>query len=940
MSEISKLAEMMREEWNRRVDHDYRFWMSDGYSSDEAMWQAGERDFGIITNGLTETNNKTILELGCGVGRLLHAAIPTYQKVIGVDVSTSALEKANELLGNHSNLQLVAGNGVDLTEIASNSIDVLFSFAAITSVPTEVIAGYLREMQRVIKGDGVVRLQVYLGEEQVVGRNDTLHLRCFDPENFKNAVALAGLEVEWIEELVLPFQVSFEEAGIEAKIVSLKKTDAVPAPAEVISQALLPSGEGEETDPITGVEVEYWMSLNYAKELLESGDFEKAKETLEYATNHFQTTSLDVQDLLDRIVSEIEKGERKAKQQQETVEVPHLAAGHLESGEVYERNLKILADQFPAIYQQLSSQTFDDAHCVEVQSTEQGPVISYEGQCLDHPTKPVSAGDAWAKRTLGEGKNREIEHLVAYGLGAGYHLDALCDQTSQELSVIEPSWSVFTEALKIRSAEKWMLRCKHLSVGDNPDTSFLEGETELLLRPQTQAVCGEVSAKVRSKFYGARGLAKLSPAITVLGPISGGTLPILDYSRRGLSSLHQRVREVDMSCFAGGFNGIEGLVSDDIRQRVARGKYTEMLSELILEIADEKPMDILLCMAQAPITSTALTELRKRGVITVLWFVEDYLRFPVWKYMAPFYDFIFTIQRGDCINAIKAAGAGEVHYLPTGCDPVVHRPLELSQEEKERWGSPVSFVGAGYHNRQQMFATLTDFPFKIWGTEWPECKPFDQLVQENGRRLTPKEYIKIFNSTDINLNLHSSMERDGVDPYGDFLNPRTFELAACGAFQLVDPRSHLPEVFEAGKEVVTFDSRTDLVEKIRYYLAHPEEREKITQAAQDRALKEHTYAHRLQEMLSVIYSSKFEHLKRREDQSPWKKMIRRTPEGSELRERCEKAYARGEEPNLDGLVADIVTGEGKLTETEQKLMFLFHVRKQTIKMKQEERGHL
>lgn len=32
------------------------------------------------------------------------------------------------------------------------------------------------------------------------------------------------------------------------------------------------------------------------------------------------------------------------------------------------------------------------------------------------------------------------------------------------------------------------------------------------------------------------------------------------------------------------------------------------------------------------------------------------------------------------------------------------------------------------------------------------------------------------------------MERDGVEPYGDFVNPRTFESAACGAFQLVDSR--------------------------------------------------------------------------------------------------------------------------------------------------------
>jgi len=42
---------------------------------------------------------------------------------------------------------------------------------------------------------------------------------------------------------------------------------------------------------------------------------------------------------------------------------------------------------------------------------------------------------------------------------------------------------------------------------------------------------------------------------------------------------------------------------------------------------------------------------------------------------------------------------------------------------------------------------------------------------------------------------------------------------------------------------------------------------------------------------------------------------------------------------LDGLVADIVGGNGKLTETEQKLLFLFHIRKQIIRFKVEELGN-
>jgi spore maturation protein CgeB len=83
-------------------------------------------------------------------------------------------------------------------------------------------------------------------------------------------------------------------------------------------------------------------------------------------------------------------------------------------------------------------------------------------------------------------------------------------------------------------------------------------------------------------------------------------------------------------------------------------------------------------MAQAPISGRALSELRRKGVVTVLWFVEDYLRFTYWKDYAKYFDYVFTIQKGECIDAIRKAGATNVHYLPTACDQVIHAPASLT----------------------------------------------------------------------------------------------------------------------------------------------------------------------------------------------------------------------------------------------------------------------
>lgn len=898
--------EKMKEDWNRRVRHDYRLWMSDGVKDDEAMWASGERDFQIIAAGIESPETKTFLEIGCGVGRLLKPASKVFKQVIGVDVSDEALKKAEDFLRDKTNILLINNSGSDLSQLSERSIDVVASFASITSMPVSVIAQYLIETQRVLKEDGVVRFQIYLGREQSVSEDDTLHLRCFDKERFKSACKLAGLEVTAIEELKLPFQVSFEELGIGACIVTLAK-DGEPSGSVLDIVSALISEISQENEVVTPLE--FWMTYNHAKTLILEGDYERAERALHYASDIAKATSIDVSDLLSEIVDQLSIGTKE------------------ENSGIQTRNLEILQKKFPDIAKELKYVT---SRCA-VQNLSEGVCISIDGHVLDHPSKPKSGAETWAKRSL-QGVNNS-DHLIVFGFGSGAHIRALLNLAKNKISVVEPSVEVLKTALTVNDVSDVLERIEHLWI-----TEEIEEAGELLIRPQHQALFPEFLSKVKSKIYGTRGLELLKPAIAILGPLQGGTLPITEYTARGLPVIGQKGRAINMSGFAQSYHAVEDVIKDKIRQKIMHGNLIQFLSATIIESINEKPIDILISMAQAPISVEALTELRKRGIITALWFSEDYLRFTYWKEVAPYYDFIFTIQKDKCLEAIKAAGCAQVHYLPMGCDPAIHTPLVLTEEEKNRWGSPISFVGAGYHNRSQMFAALASQPFKIWGTEWPTCRPFDSMVQEGGRRLTPEEYIKIFNATDININLHSSSERDGVDPYGDFINPRVFELASSGAFQLADRRTLLPELFEEDKEIVLFSSLKEMKEKINYYLAHPEERNEIAQAGRKRALNEHTYAHRLKSMLSTIYAEKFEHLKTRIDQSPWNKFKVRAKPHKELSQRVERAFLRGEEPTLDGLVSDIVTGNGDLTETEQKLLFLHHIKSQMIRMKREESG--
>ena len=67
-----------------------------------------------------------------------------------------------------------------------------------------------------------------------------------------------------------------------------------------------------------------------------------------------------------------------------------------------------------------------------------------------------------------------------------------------------------------------------------------------------------------------------------------------------------------------------------------------------------------------------------------------------------------------------------------------------------------------------------------------------------------------------------------------------------GAFYLVEAFDELAEFFEPDRELVFFSDSDELVDKAKYYLAHPKKREEIRQAGLARARSEHTWRQRFE----------------------------------------------------------------------------------------------
>ncbi len=113
------------------------------------------------------------------------------------------------------------------------------------------------------------------------------------------------------------------------------------------------------------------------------------------------------------------------------------------------------------------------------------------------------------------------------------------------------------------------------------------------------------------------------------------------------------------------------------------------------------------------------------------------------------------------------------------------------------------------------------------------------------------EYVKIFNASLVNLNLHSSINPNEMGT-GDFVNPRTFEIASCRAFQIVDHRTLLGELFKEQEEIIVCRTIDQIKQAIRQALHEPDWTRELAEKAYRRTLKEHTYLHRMIELVRIL----------------------------------------------------------------------------------------
>jgi SAM-dependent methyltransferase len=162
LGRLWRRRETMRADWELRAKQNAPFYIcTTAAETAEAFAASGARDLEEkVIDGLPVARDWRVLEIGCGVGRLLRPLSERVAEAVGVDVSAEMIRRGLEYCADRPNVKLHRTDG-SLEFLPAERFDFVFSHIVFQHLPRRrYVEGYLREARRLLKPGGVLRVQV------------------------------------------------------------------------------------------------------------------------------------------------------------------------------------------------------------------------------------------------------------------------------------------------------------------------------------------------------------------------------------------------------------------------------------------------------------------------------------------------------------------------------------------------------------------------------------------------------------------------------------------------------------------------------------------------------------------------------------------------------------------------------------------------------------
>jgi hypothetical protein len=266
-----------------------------------------------------------------------------------------------------------------------------------------------------------------------------------------------------------------------------------------------------------------------------------------------------------------------------------------------------------------------------------------------------------------------------------------------------------------------------------------------------------------------------------------------------------------------------------------------LASRVIRRLADAFEPDFVLLTRHAALVDAPTLRALLHGRPSAFWYF-DFLPSPRVVALGRLVGRMYVTYLGQ-LDRYVAAGIDHVRFLPQGVDPERDRPAATAPAELR---CDASFVGSGQypHRYAVLRAVAGACRLQIRGPGWRGA-PADLPVTGgpvHGRRLR-----QVIRGAAISLGASAYPEQDADRASA---SNRMWKILGSGGFFL---GAYVPDIeafAEGGRHCAWYRSPADAAAQARYYLAAPEERGRIAEAGRRHALGHHTYAHRVEVLLS------------------------------------------------------------------------------------------
>jgi len=162
--------QLMRQAWDERARENARYYVAtNDWETEEEFDRSGEGSVDFILSDIGHfcPPHTAVLEIGCGIGRMLKPLAKRFRKVYGVDISAEMVRQAKERVRSLKNVKVWVNNGRDLKPLRARKVDLVISFIVFQHIPDPaIIRSYIADALRVLKPGGLFKFQVW-------GREDT-----------------------------------------------------------------------------------------------------------------------------------------------------------------------------------------------------------------------------------------------------------------------------------------------------------------------------------------------------------------------------------------------------------------------------------------------------------------------------------------------------------------------------------------------------------------------------------------------------------------------------------------------------------------------------------------------------------------------------------------------------------------------------------------------